>query len=134
VEDDEAGDASSHSVAPLKLPGGLALSDSERAGALADSLEVLFQSVVDPSDPAFTEMVDVEMSAYEYAPASEPTLTTPSEVIKAIKGLKVCKAPGPSDIRNWVLKYLPILSITFLTNVFNAVIRRQCFSPELKQA
>jgi hypothetical protein len=43
--------------------------------------------VDDPSDPAFTEIVDVAKRAYEYAPASEQTLTTPSEVIKAIKGL-----------------------------------------------
>jgi hypothetical protein len=63
--------------------------------------------VDDPSDPAFTELVDVEMRAYEYAPASEPTLTTPSEVIKAIKGLKVGKAPGPNGIPNRVLRHLP---------------------------
>jgi hypothetical protein len=34
------------------VPGGLALSDSEKAEALADSPEVHFQPVNDPSSPA----------------------------------------------------------------------------------
>jgi hypothetical protein len=50
---------------PLQVPGGLAPSDSEKAEALADSLEAQFQPVDDPSDPAFTEWVVVEMRAYE---------------------------------------------------------------------
>jgi hypothetical protein len=62
----------------LQGPGGVALSSSKKAVDLADSLEAQFQPVDDPSDPAFTEMVDAEMRAYEYTPASEPTLTTPS--------------------------------------------------------
>jgi hypothetical protein len=109
---------------PLQGPGGVALSDSEKAEALADSLEAQFQPVDDPSDPAFTELVDVEMRAHEYAPASEPTLTTPSEVIKAVKGLKVGKAPGPNFVPNRVLRHLPKRAITFLTKVVNAVLRR----------
>jgi hypothetical protein len=35
------------------------LSDSEKAEALADSLEAQFQPVADPSDPAVIETVDV---------------------------------------------------------------------------
>jgi hypothetical protein len=53
---------------PLQVPGGLAVSDSENAEALADSLEAQFQPVDDPSDPAFTETVDVAMRAYELRP------------------------------------------------------------------
>jgi hypothetical protein len=76
---------------PLQIPDGLALSYSKKAEALADSLEAQFQPVDYQSDPTFTETVEMEMRAYKYTPASEPTLTTPSEVIKAIKGLKVGK-------------------------------------------
>jgi hypothetical protein len=54
-----------------------------------------FQPVNDPSDPAPTEVVSEAMRAYEYATASEPKLTSPSEVLQAIKGLKFGKAPGP---------------------------------------
>jgi hypothetical protein len=61
VGGEKAGDASSHSVISLQVPGGQALSDAEGEEALADSLEAQFQQVDDPSDPAFTEMVDVAM-------------------------------------------------------------------------
>jgi hypothetical protein len=81
MEDDKEGDASSHSFVPLQLPGGLALSDSEKAEALAASLDAQFQPANDPSDPAFIDMVDEAMRAYVYAPASEPKLTSPSETM-----------------------------------------------------
>jgi hypothetical protein len=86
------------------------------------------------SDTTFTEIVDVALRAYEYAPAIEPTLTTPSEVIKAIKGLKVGKAPAPSSTRNRVLRHLPKRAFTFLTKVFNAVLYRHYFPPVWKHA
>ena len=50
---------------PLVNPGGIALSDSEKAETLADSLENQFQPVNDHSVPAVIEMVDVELSANE---------------------------------------------------------------------
>jgi hypothetical protein len=84
---------------PLLVPGGLALSDSEKAEALADSLEAHFQPVKDPLSPAGTEALDEVMRAYKYATASDPKLTSPSEVQGAIKGLKVGKAPGPNGVR-----------------------------------
>jgi hypothetical protein len=86
-----------------EVPGGLALSGSEKAEALADSLEAQFQPVNDPSDPAVNEVLSEVMRAYEYAPASEPKLTCPSEVLQAIKGLKDDKAPVPNCISNRVL-------------------------------
>jgi hypothetical protein len=114
---------------PLQVPAGLALSDSERAEALADSLEAQFQPVENPSDPAFTESVDVAMRAYEYAAASERTLTNPSEVIKAIRRLKVGKAPGPNGIPNRVLRHLRKQAILFPMKVINVVLRRQYLPP-----
>jgi hypothetical protein len=57
---------------PLQVPAGLALSDFEKAEALADSLEAQIQPVNDPSDPAVFEMVNEAMRAYEYTLASEP--------------------------------------------------------------
>jgi hypothetical protein len=120
--------------APLQVPRGLALSDSEKAEALADSLKAQFQPVNDPSDPAVIAMFNKAMRAYEYAPASEPKLTSPSEVQQAIKGMKVGNAPGPNGIPNRVLRDLPKLTITFPTNVFNAVLRRQYFLSAWKHA
>jgi hypothetical protein len=76
---------------PLLVPGGLALSDSKKAEALADSLEAQFQPMNDPWSPAVIEAVDEEMRAYEYAPASEPKLTSPSEV----QGAQGWRGSGP---------------------------------------
>ena len=74
------GDEISHSISPLGHPGGLALSDSEKAEALADSLETQFQPVTVLSVPAVIETVDVAMESYLQTPASEPNLTNPDEV------------------------------------------------------
>jgi len=43
---------------PLVTPEGLALSDSEKAEALADSLEAQFQPLNDPSVPAIIVVVN----------------------------------------------------------------------------
>jgi hypothetical protein len=59
VDDDQPGDESSYCVTPLVTPGGIAVSDSEKAEALADNLESQFQPVTDPSVPAVIEMGDV---------------------------------------------------------------------------
>jgi hypothetical protein len=55
---------------------GIALSDSEKAEAIADSLETQFQPVTDPSVPA-VEMFGLALRFYFLTPASEPKLTTP---------------------------------------------------------
>ena len=82
---------------------GLALSDAEKAEALADSLEAQFQPVTVPSVPAVIEMVNVKLESYLQTPASEPALTNPVEVQDAIRGLKVGKVPGPNGIPNRAL-------------------------------
>jgi hypothetical protein len=112
----------------LQVPGGLALSDPDKAEALAVSIEAQFQPVDDQSVPAVIEMVNEAMRAYKYAPGSEPILTSPSEVLQAIRGLKVGKAPGPNGIPIMVLRHLPKRAITF-SRVFYAVPRRQYFAP-----
>jgi len=98
VEDDQVGDESSYSISPLFSPGGIALSDSEKALSLAENLEAQFQPVTDPLVPAVIEMVDVALRVYFLSPASEPQLTTPDEVHEAIRVLKISKTPGPNGI------------------------------------
>jgi hypothetical protein len=57
VEGDKDGDASSHSFALLEAPVGLALSDSEKAEALANRHGAQFQPVNDPTHTTVFEMV-----------------------------------------------------------------------------
>jgi archaellum component FlaG (FlaF/FlaG flagellin family) len=46
---------------PLVTRQGIALSESEKADALADSLEAQFRRVNDPSDSALVKMLDEAM-------------------------------------------------------------------------
>ena len=66
VENDLTDDESSHSIFALVTPVGLALSESEKAEALADSLKAQFQPVTVPSFPAVIEMVDVALPANKF--------------------------------------------------------------------
>src|SRR5215510_6141397 len=119
---------------PLVTPGGIALSDSEKAEALADSLEAQFQPVTVHLVPAVVEMVDVALESYFQTPASEPKLTGPEEVNEALRGLKLGKAPGPNGIPNRVLKHLPQRAVYLLVLIFNAVLRTHHFPPVWKHA
>jgi len=101
---------------------GLALPDCEKAEALADSLETQFQPVTNHSVPAVIEMVDVALRSYFLTPASKPKLTNPDKVHRAIRGLKVNKAPGPNVIPNRALKHLPQQAVSLLAEIFNAVL------------
>ena len=134
VEGDKAGDESSYSISPLANAGGIALSDSERAEALADRLETQFQPVTDPLVPAVIEMFDVELRPYFLTPAREPKLTEPDKVHETIRGLKVSKAPGPNGIPNRALKHLPMRAVSLLAYIFNAVPRTHHFPQAWKQA
>jgi len=63
----------------LPTLGRLALSDSDKAEALADNLEAQFQPVNNTSVPASLTF-NKEMQAYSLAPANEPWFKTPLEV------------------------------------------------------
>jgi hypothetical protein len=119
---------------PLVTKGGLALSDSEKAEAFANSFETQFQPVNDPSVPAVIEVVNEPMRAYSDAPASEPQLTNPAEVQTAIRGLKVSKAPGPDGIPNRALKHLSLSVVSLFVVLFNAILRTQYFPAAWKHA
>jgi hypothetical protein len=112
---------------PLVNPGGIALSDSEKAEGLADNLETQFQPVTKHSLAVAIEMVDVLLMSYFLTPASEPKLTTPEEVQEAIRFLKFSKAPGPNDIPNRALKHLPQREVSFLVQLFDAILLTHLF-------
>ena len=120
--------------APFVTRVGLALSDSEKAKALADSLEAQFQPVTVPSGPAVIEMVVMALMSDLQTPASEPKLTKPDKVREAIKGLKLSKAPGPNGIPNRALKHLPMRAVLLLVQIFNPILCTHHFPPVWKHA
>jgi hypothetical protein len=82
----------------------IALSDSEKAEALADRPDTQYQPATDPSVPAVIKIVDVALKSHFMTPASEPKLTNPYEFHEDIRGLKVSKAPVPNGIPNRALE------------------------------
>jgi hypothetical protein len=119
---------------PLVTPGGIALSDSEKAEGLADNMETQFQPVTDPSVPAVIEMVDVALRSCYLTPASERKLTTLEEVQEAIRGLKVSKASGPNGIPDRALKHLPQRAVSLLVQILNAILLTHHFPSVWKHA
>jgi hypothetical protein len=114
---------------PLVTLGGTAVSDPEKAEALADNLESQFQTINDPSDPAVIEKFTEALQAYSYAPASGPNLTNPMEVQDAIRGLKIGRASAPNYLLNRALKHLPQRASSLLLAKFNAELLAQYFPP-----
>jgi hypothetical protein len=119
---------------PLVTPGGLALSDSEKAEALADSPEAQFHPVNDPPLPAVIEVFNEAMRAYSFAPARQPNLSSPTEVEDAIRCLKFGKAPGTNGIPNRPLKHLPLSVVSLFVVLLNAIFRIQLFPSSWKHA
>jgi hypothetical protein len=119
---------------PLATAGGLALSDSKKAEALADSLEARFQPVNDPSKPAVIEVVNEAVRAYSFSPASEPKPRNTTEVQDAIRALKVGKVPGPNGIPNKTLKHLPLRVGSLFIVLYNVIFRTQYFPAAWKHA
>jgi hypothetical protein len=117
---------------PLITPEGTALSDSEKAEALAESLETQFQPVTDPSSPAIIDVVDVVLS-YFMSPASEPKLTN-LDLQDVIRGLKVSKAPDPNGIPKRALKHLPQRAVSLFARIFNAILLIRHFPNMWKHA
>jgi hypothetical protein len=119
---------------PLVTQGGIALSESEKAEALFDSLEAQFQPVSVPSVPAVIEMVDVALKSYFIIPASEPKLNNPHQLQVANRVLKFGKAPGPNGILNRALKHLSKRAVSLLVQIFNAVLHTHHFPSAWKNA
>jgi hypothetical protein len=105
--------------------GGVALLDSKKAEALANSLGAQFQLVKTNLN---WQLLRWLMRWYMHALTNKLKFTSPLEILPAIKWLKVGKAPGP----NRILRHLPKHAITFLIKVFNTVICRQYLPPAWK--
>ena len=79
-------------------------------------------------------MFEVALKSYFMIPASEPKLSNLEEVQETIRGIRVCKAPGPNGIPNRVLKHLPQRAVSLLVLIFNAIFLPHHFATEWKHA
>ncbi|GFU36993.1 RNA-directed DNA polymerase from mobile element jockey [Trichonephila clavipes] len=98
----------------------MAYSDFEKAEAFKDTLEVTFQENAEPySDNKIEEVENLVTHYFDNFNTLTPPLTSPLEVRGIIKKLPNRKSPGPDQIPNIALKYLPINAITHLTKIYN---------------
>ncbi|GFX28311.1 RNA-directed DNA polymerase from mobile element jockey [Trichonephila clavipes] len=98
----------------------MAFSDFEKAEAFKDTLEVTFQENAEPySDDKIEEVESLVNHYFDNFNTLTPPLTSPLEVRGIIKKLPNRKSPGPDQIPNVALKYLPINAITHLTKIYN---------------
>jgi hypothetical protein len=73
VEDDKGVEEISYSVSPLVTPGEIALSDSEKAEALADNLETHFQPVNNSLVSTVIETVKVGLRSTSWRLPANPS-------------------------------------------------------------
>jgi hypothetical protein len=104
---------------------GLTLSDSEKAEALADSPGAQYQLVVDPSDPEVTDVVNEAMRSHPYAPQVNRYQPPPQRSYRSSRESRLATFRAQKALPNTVLRYLPKRAITFVTEMFKAVLRRQ---------
>jgi hypothetical protein len=107
----------------LLVNGGLALSDSEKADSLSDSREAQYERVNETLSSVFIEAVGDSMIGNEYVPASEPKLSRASEFQVAINGIEAGKFTDRKSVSNRALMEPTKTAITFITKLFNAVLR-----------
>lgn len=103
----------------------------ERAELLADHLEGQFQLHPVPpeaSNDVLEHHERVTREVFEYLQTPAPPLRgedfiAPSEVARAVRSLKVKKAPGHDGIPNAALKWMPMRGLVSLTRLFNGILR-----------
>lgn len=121
---------------PLKnIDGSWAKSSNEKASAFAKHFLTVFQPF--PLDPTYNEH-EIEVLNYLDSPLqlSLPiTPFTPSEIKNVLlKEVGLKKSPGYDLIKGEILTKLPRKGIIFITFIFNAVLRLECFPSQWKVA
>jgi retron-type reverse transcriptase len=110
--------------------GGWAKSDPQKAHALADYFERVFQ----PHAPNHTGNVtqDTSLPQVPEPPASPTKKFTVTEVREAIRKLRHTKAPGYDLINGLTLKQLPDIGLSAIVYIYNDILRTGYFPGQWK--
>ena len=124
------------SIPPLKDQDDIAISDEEKAEALAKNYEKVHKLTADYGDE---EIVNITAQIAQHIKETEHTtsdirLTSPSEIRKIIKKFKNNKAPGLDNIPNVALKNLDSKALIQLTHIYNACLKLAYFPNSWKEA
>lgn len=123
-------------IPTLHGPNGLVFTDTEKANVLAENFEQVHHLTENDGDVETETLIN---NTYEEiintcVDKDDVKLTTPHEIVKAIKKTKSKKAPGPDGIQNILLKNLPKKVIVQLMYVFNTCMLISYFPKIWKKA
>ncbi|KAL4149234.1 hypothetical protein QTP88_003218 [Uroleucon formosanum] len=111
----------------------LAVTDSEKADALANELSTVFIPHTISPPPLHLQMVTESLlSPLPMAPPAKPT--SPAEIRGIIKQLANRKSPGHDLITNKLIKNLPAKTIIHLTHIYNATLQLSYFPTTWKSS
>ena len=114
---------------------GLVYSSTDKANALADSLEKSFQPNTTPADPLHDRNVKrIVTDFFDRGHNIIPKSIKKKKIVAIIKKLKPFKASGPDNIQNILLKNLPDEAIAYLTQIINCIIKLAHFPQCWKSA
>lgn len=110
---------------PLKCAQGWARKPQQKADLFADHLAKVFHPN-ESMDDEFDNEVDTFLNQ-EFQMDLPPKPVTVREVWRTIKELKDRKAPGFDLITKEIIKQLPRKAVTYITTVYNGILRVQHF-------
>lgn len=116
-------------IPPIKnsATSTLAISDSNKAEAFAESLEKQFTENA-TNDPTFENNITQETNSVIATPENYKfTRVTTEEINQIIKNLKQRKAPRLDKIDNKILKNLPEEAIKYITKICNSILKLRHF-------
>lgn len=123
-------------IPPLSTTTGMALSDTEKANALADNFQSIHSQNSTLGSVSHTYLVQRDVRKYLSQPieTTDIALITPKELKDILLSRKNKKAPGQDSITNFVLKQLSNKSIVSLTILLNKMLMLSYFPESWKIA
>ena len=117
-------------IPPLHGQQGIAYEDQDKAEAFADTLETegRLNTHPDEDDQHEAEVMHTINDLDAQNPSNQtPMVITPRDTRTIVRRLKKRKAPGKDGITNKMLKEMPRKGMVALTNIINAIVRREYF-------
>ncbi|GBN66006.1 RNA-directed DNA polymerase from mobile element jockey [Araneus ventricosus] len=119
---------------PLLTENDIAYTNEDKANEIANSLEKQFKNN-DLSHPPTECIVREKVRKFKKSPITTPIIPCKaSEVFENICKIKNNKSPGIDKVSNNMLKRLPLKTILRLTELINAILKRQYFPKAWKTA
>jgi len=123
----------SNEIPPLKAGDAYLNTEADKCELFAHTLENSF-TLNSSLDNSTNYLVQQKLSEHDIHPQNMLPYSSPNEILDIIKKLSKRKTPGHDLITNTILKNLPRKAITYLSILFNSLIKIGYFPAEWKLA